>query len=129
MLLLCTQLAVAVLSLAGLAAVALYLLFVIPKPLVTIGGVGAWALGGIAAQLTYPFEKTQVAFGDLVLNGLTGASGFMSIVFAVVVVLNIFYLVYKNCFGGSSADQSSVPMQKKLTTPLTGKEGDFSSVV
>eukprot|EP00519_Triparma_laevis_P007148 CAMPEP_0182499328 /NCGR_PEP_ID=MMETSP1321-20130603/7515_1 /TAXON_ID=91990 /ORGANISM="Bolidomonas sp., Strain RCC1657" /LENGTH=301 /DNA_ID=CAMNT_0024703507 /DNA_START=45 /DNA_END=950 /DNA_ORIENTATION=+ len=119
-----TQLAVAVLSLAGVVAAALYLLFVLERPLVTTGGVGAWALGGIAAQLTYPFEKTQEAFGDLVLTGLTGASGFASIVFAVITVLNIFYLVYKNCFGAAvnAKKDNGDAMTRKLSVPLTGLE-------
>eukprot|EP00518_Triparma_eleuthera_P001145 CAMPEP_0182455556 /NCGR_PEP_ID=MMETSP1319-20130603/1687_1 /TAXON_ID=172717 /ORGANISM="Bolidomonas pacifica, Strain RCC208" /LENGTH=300 /DNA_ID=CAMNT_0024653647 /DNA_START=21 /DNA_END=923 /DNA_ORIENTATION=+ len=116
-----TQLAVAVLSLAGVTVVGLYVLFVIKKPLVTIGGVAAWALGGIAAQLTYPLDKTQAAFGDLVLTGLTGASGSLSIFFAVVVVLNIFYLIYKCCVGDKPGEDDGVPMQRKLTAPLTGK--------
>ncbi|GMI05737.1 hypothetical protein TrLO_g10630 [Triparma laevis f. longispina] len=116
------QLSVAVLSLAGVAAVAMYLLFVIERPLVTTGGVGAWALGGIAAQLTYPFQKTQDAFGSIILNGLVGASGFLSIVFAVVVGLNILYLTYKNCFGGMVMAKNGDAMTRKLSAPLTGLE-------
>lgn len=120
------QLSVAVLSLAGVAAIALYVLFVLERPLVTIGGVAAWALCGISAQLSTPKQKTADAFGDLVLVGLKGASGSMSIFFAVVVGLNILYLIYVNCWGGAvgttEIEKNGEAMTRKLSVPLTGLE-------
>jgi hypothetical protein len=116
------QLSVGILSLSAVVAVALYVLFVLEKRLVTTAGVQAWALGGIAAQLKYPFEKTVVEFGQLVLDGVGGAAAIASTILAIIVGLNIVYEIYLTASGKGPEcvkdDKNKLPMT--LEAPLTG---------
>lgn len=117
------QISVAICSLGCVWAIALYVLFVLTKPLVTVGGVAAWALGGIAAQLASPMQTTIddfATFGEeintIVLDGVGGGAAILSVFFAVVVVLEIANIVYKQC-----ADKNVEGEQmRKFSAPLTG---------
>ncbi len=113
-----TQLSVAIVSIAGVIAAALFCLFVLSKPIVTIGGVQAWALGGIAAQLSSPLEKTLVAFGETILSGVEGASAFAAIALAIVVAL----MIVKNVVLCSCHKKNTAELMEKFSVPLTGTE-------
>lgn len=116
-----TQLSMAILSVAGVVATALYLLFVLEKKIETTAGVQAWALMGIASQLADPFEKTQVKFGSLVLDGLGGAANIASTALWVMVGLAVVWEVYMLVAGRREKVQreTGLPMQNHLEAPLT----------
>jgi hypothetical protein len=121
------QISVAICSLGCVWAIALYVLFVLEKPLITVGGVASWALGGIAAQLASPMDKTVAQFatfgqgGDevvdtVVLDGIGGAAAILAVFFAVVVALEIANLTYRQCVG----KQVESEKMRTFSAPLTG---------
>jgi hypothetical protein len=97
------QLSMGILSLCSVVAIALYVIFVLEKRLVTVAGVQAWALGGIAAQLKSPIEGTLVGFPELVLDGVGGAAASAAVGLAIVVGLNIVYEIYLAAVGEKQA--------------------------
>merc|ERR1712157_249501 len=65
-----TQLAIAIISLAVLHAISVWVLFGIKKPNYTIACVITWANYFIASELQQPKEKVVSFFNDLVISGV-----------------------------------------------------------
>jgi hypothetical protein len=130
------QISVAICSFGCIWVVALYCLFVLKKPLITISGVASWALGGIAAQLASPKDKTITAFatfvGDIdtitntiVLDGIGGAAAILSIFFSIVVVLEIANIIYMQCTEDRKVDGEKM---RTFSAPLTGTRRGVEAV-
>lgn len=116
------QLSVAILSLSAIVCVALSMLFYLKKPLITPACVcGAWAFGGIAAQLKDPIEGTLENFPAIVLDGVRGATATASIIFAVLTGLFVIKEIYNQLTAMTdkrSASDEAFAM--RLSKPLTG---------
>merc|ERR1712224_910770 len=85
----------AVASSAGVYAASL------TKPNCFVSGVVAWALGAIAFELNGhggpEFVKISEKFPSLVTHGLSTAAAVLSVVFAIVTVLNVVGIACKQC--------------------------------
>jgi hypothetical protein len=119
-----TQITVGILSLAAVVAIALYLLFVLEKRHTVSAGVQAWALFGIAAQLSKPLDKTVAEFGQLPLDGIAGAASTAGTFIAVLVGISALLSLYSAVSGKDSVSdedrERGLKLNRTLSAPLTG---------
>lgn len=87
------QLAVAIVSLAVLHAISVWVLFNIPRPNWTIAGVLSWAFGWIYSELGEPNQKITDLFSLDTINGVRYAAIAVVVVILSQMVLRLVLLV------------------------------------
>lgn len=87
------QLAVAIVSLAVLHAVSVWVLFNIPRPNWTMAGVLSWAFGWIYAELSDPIEKITTTFDQNTIAGVKYAAIAVSFIIVAQVVVRLGLLL------------------------------------
>jgi len=90
-----TQLAVAIVSLAVLHAISVWILFVVRKPNYTIAVVLAWANFWIRGELQSPTEKIQAIFTDDIVNAVAYASLTVSLIIIIQILIRSSIQGYK----------------------------------
>lgn len=87
------QLAVAIVSLAVLHAISVWVLFNIPRPNWTIAFVLSWAFGWIYSELGSPNELITSTFNEDTINGVKYAAVAVTVVILTQVVLRVGLLI------------------------------------
>jgi len=87
------QLAVAIVSLAVLHAISVWVLFNIPRPNWTIACVLSWAFGWIYAELGSPNELITSTFNEDTISGVRYAAGAVTLIILNQVVLRLGLLI------------------------------------
>lgn len=87
------QLAVAIVSLAVLHAISVWVLFNIPRPNWTIAGVLSWAFGWIYSELGEPNQLITDTFALDTINGVRLAAIYVVVVILLQVVIRLLLLV------------------------------------
>jgi benzodiazapine receptor len=91
------QLAVAIVSLAVLHAVSVWVLFNIPRPNWTMACVLSWAFGWIYVELTEPIEKITTTFDEDTIGGVKYAAIAVSFIIVVQIVIRLLLLISRSC--------------------------------
>lgn len=86
-----TQLALAIISLAVLHAISVWVVFGISKPNYTIACVLAWANNWIASELQQPSEKILGTFNELVITGVEYAAMSVTLIILSQVLIRTAY--------------------------------------
>merc|ERR1711884_770672 len=91
-----TQLALAIISLAVLHAISVWVLFNIKKPNYTIACVLCWANGWISAELLQePMETVVVRFGETVITGVGYAARAVAFIILSQVIIRVLLFGYQ----------------------------------
>jgi len=83
------QLAVAIVSLAVLHAVSVWVLFYLPRPNWTMACVLSWAFGWISAELGSPNELITSTFAEDTINGVRHAAHVVSLIVLLQVAVRL----------------------------------------
>merc|ERR1712176_1448491 len=110
------QLSVAIVSLAVLHAVSVWVLFNIPRPNWTIACVLAWAFGWIYNELSDPLELITDTFSADTIIGVQNASIAVVVVICsqLVVRLGLLFVPSWNSYRKGCADNNRVTEEKKM---------------
>lgn len=87
------QLGVAIVSLAVLHAVSVWVLFMVERPNWTIACVLSWAFGWIYAELGSPNEKIEGTFSEQTIDGVRYAAIAVAVIIALQIVVRLGLLV------------------------------------
>ncbi|KAL7437283.1 hypothetical protein ACHAXH_005683 [Discostella pseudostelligera] len=91
------QLAVAIVSLAVLHAVSVWVLFNIPRPNWTMACVLSWAFGWIYVELQDPIEKITTTFDPDTIGGVKYAAITVSFIIIAQIVIRLVLLAISSC--------------------------------
>jgi translocator protein len=91
------QLAVAIVSLAVLHAVSVWVLFNIPRPNWTMACVLSWAFGWIYVELNEPLEKITTTFDQDIIGAVKYAAIAVSFIIVAQIVIRLLLLISKSC--------------------------------
>jgi benzodiazapine receptor len=107
------QLAVAIISLAVLHAISVWVLFGIRKANYTIAGVLSWANGWIYAELQSPRDSIVALFSTDAISGVSYAAVAVAFIILAQIVARVIIDLIKKCRGGKGREDVESTVSSK----------------
>jgi len=104
-----SQLALAIISLAVLHAISVWVVFAIQKPNYTIACVLAWANNWIHSELQAPSEKISGTFNELVITGVGYAAMSVTLIIVSQVLIRTTYGGMRMCMIQCGTERTQKP--------------------